>query len=304
MDAVARAGIDIFGSVMRYAEVEQYGTRYRLLRLGSCDFEFDVFSEVFSAPDPTHLDTVAEAIGDVFTGTISTQFRVSVHPPVGIPFFSPVPPDLPERDRHRRLHHEAALLAGPDATLELLADPTVTETLADGSQVMWTHVLALEKSLQERLSFLLRALPQAPFRPMVSMQGIALALQRLSQRGALTAEAQPFTLALGCYPTHLEYVLCYNGVWFYSHHTPPGTPVDAAFFTLALFRHLRIDPRHLGRLFVYGVEVDMAAYKVCEKALGLVPELLNVVPVVDLDPQSLAASFDVEAYAPCIGVAL
>ena len=303
MEALARAGIDIYGSVLRYAEVEQYGNRYRLLRLGSCDFEFDVFAEVFEAADPAHLDTVAEAIGDVFTGTASKRLRIAVHPPVGTPFFSPVAPGIGEDVLRRRLFQEAALITGA-TDLDLTADSTVTETLPDGSQVTWTHVLAMDRRIQERMASVVRVLPHAAFRPMTSMQGIALALNRLSQRRALSPDDQPFVLALGWYPTHIEYVLCYHGAWFYSHHSLPGTPVDAAFYALALFQHLRLDPKHLGRLFLYGLNVDPRPFDVFASVLQLEPESLNVVPVVDLDPRSLAASFDVESYAPCIGIAL
>ena len=68
MDVRARAGIDIYGTVLRYAEVEQRGPRYQLLRLGSCDFDFDIAEAMLQASPPEHVNLLF--LNDTFGGFI------------------------------------------------------------------------------------------------------------------------------------------------------------------------------------------------------------------------------------------
>ncbi|GIV59664.1 hypothetical protein GQ464_014175 [Rhodocaloribacter litoris] len=304
MDAQARAGIDLYGRVMRYAEVEQFNGRYRLLRLGSCDFEFEAARELFEEENPAHLDTVAEAIGDVFSGTVATELRLAVHPPVGQVFFSPCEASLPEAACRARFEREAALLGGQEpAAFHLAVDAAREQVLADET-VRWYQVLMLPRRIHTRLEKVLRVLPAPRRRSVTSMQGVAQVVNRLAQRAALTPAGRPFVLAVGWYPSHTEYCLCEGGAWQFCHHAPAGPPSDALYFALALLVRQRIEPGQVGRVFFYGVGLADGAGDLFAQVFGVTPEKLNAVPVVDLDPGSLSASFDVEAYAPCLGITL
>jgi len=82
MDVRARAGIDIYGTVLRYAEVEQRGPRYQLLRLGSCDFDFDIAEAMLQASSPEHIEALTDALNDVFEGSIAARLHVTLHPSI------------------------------------------------------------------------------------------------------------------------------------------------------------------------------------------------------------------------------
>ena len=69
MDVRARAGIDIYGTVLRYAEVEQRGPRYRLLRLGSCDFDFDIAEAVLQGNPPGFFKFLVKRAFNINTRT-------------------------------------------------------------------------------------------------------------------------------------------------------------------------------------------------------------------------------------------
>lgn len=309
MNAQARAGIEIQGGILRYAEVEQYGTRYRLLRLGSCDFEFDLADELLKGAHSDHLGVIREAIEDVFAGTVAGDLRVAVHPPNGYAFFTPLPTGMSQAQRQERLENEAGLLTLPDtgrsAPCRLTADAAYTEAIGDGAYVDWFHVLAVEERVYQRFDNILRVLPRLSYRFMHSMQGAALALHRLGQRGTLIYDADaPFTLLIGWYPSHIEYTLCYQHEWYFSHYNAAAPPDDTAYFAMALLQQLKLLPNVVGEIYLYGEDLDLGGFGVLQKLFKVEPVLLNPIPVVDMDPSSLAASFPVESYVPCLGVAL
>ena len=304
MEAHVRAGIDVQGTVLRYAEVEQYGPRYRLLRLGSCDFDFDVAHELLHAPASPHLHTIAEALADVYGGAVATSLHVALHPLCCTSFFSPMPRSVPEDDRGARLEEEVALLLGAEAaaSTRLTSDPVYTETLDDGRQVTWFHGLAVPDWLHGRFDQMLAALPFLQYRFRLSMQTAAAVLRSLDappRNGRAT-----YTLALGWYGSHVEYVLTRQGDWHFSHHTTVASPSDAAYFALALCNRLEIAPADVAHLYVYGQQMDLSTFQPLEMIFRTAPIRLNPLYAVDLDPSSLDADFDAEAYVPCIGAAL
>ena len=110
MDVRARAGIDIYGTVLRYAEVEQRGPRYQLLRLGSCDFDFDIAEAMLQASPPEHIEALTDALNDVFEGSVASRLHVTLHPPTCYSFFTALPVEAPVEERKKRLLRDAALL--------------------------------------------------------------------------------------------------------------------------------------------------------------------------------------------------
>ncbi len=307
MDVQARAGIDIYGTVLRYAEVEQHGERYRLLRLGSCDFDFDVAGAVLEAAGTEPLEALTDALTDVFEGSAATRLHVTLHPPHCYSFFTPLPADVAKDERKQRLLREASLLTRSRSPqpLRLTADPVFADTPEEGYHVEWYHVLALKERLHARFDRIFRMLPQAHYRMTLSMHAVANAIERLEQRGEHEAPRQaPFSLAIGWYPSHVEYTLCRHGRWYFSHFTDADVPDDCAYFALLLLNRLDLTPAAFDRLYLYGGHQELDAFSSLRHVFGATPELLNPMQLIDLDEHSMAASEHLEAYAPCIGVAL
>lgn len=312
MEAQARAGVSVDGSTLRYAEVEHYGAHRRLLRLGSCAFDFDVMEQVLQSKAPANLKTVGEALRDVFAGSVAAELRVALHPPSCCTFFTPLPADLPERDGRQRLKREAALLMGVKlhAPLHLQADALYAETLGDGSAVEWFHVLALPGATRTRFDGLLRDLPPKQYRFGSSMKGAAAVAARTEPPGTQKPDAgKPLVVAVGWYATHIEYALLHEGTWRFGYHTAPGSPADAVFFTVALLQRIKRKPEEVQRICVYGADVEMERFEAFRHVFGRPPERMNPLDAVEVDAGEagtppLAAQFGAEAYAPCIGLAL
>ena len=312
MESEVRASIDLHQAVLRYAEVEQYGSRHRLLRLGSCDFAFDASEEIFRADEPEYLDTMTEALGDVFAGSVASELNVLLHPPACYSFFAPVAVEVEEAQRKERLQQEASMLIQGQAEDELyLADTPLYEETLDDEQVTWFHVLGIKQAIYERISRLMKVLPQAACRPKLSMHAVAEAVAALRNRQPVpdpddepSADASGYTLSIGWYPTHIEYTLCREKEWYFSHHTPAGSPTDCAYFSVTLLNRLELLPRVVERIYLYGSEVEVSQFRLLQSIFGIEPQRLNVMHVVDLETENFTASFDAEAYAPSVGAVL
>lgn len=306
MHVQARASIDLQGTVLRYAEVERYGARYRLLRLGSCDFDFDAASELLADEAPPHLDVVADAIADVFEGSSAAHLRVALHPPAGHAFFTPLPADLAPEARRKRLEVEALLLTDAEAShaLRLGADSVYHETLDDGRTLEWYHVFAVSARTQERFEHVLRAFPRAHRRLTTSMSGVAALVAQLETVRPRPDEAPPYSLALGVYDGIVEYTLCQGVRWRFAHYAHASAPSDVVYYATALLARVGLRPRDVGRLLLYGDAPDPALTALLEAVFGREAAPIDPLAVVDLDPGSLAASFDATGYTPAVGAAL
>lgn len=310
MEALARAGIDITGNVLRYAEVEQSGREFRLLRLGSCDFDFDVAEALWQPEAHPHLPTVSEALADVFAGSGAVRYQLTVHPPGCYSFFTPLPSGISETTRKVRIQQEASLLAGVETPLRLMADPAYSDAAEGAERVDWVHVLAVPEHVYTRFEEVLRVLVEQPHprltprpRLMASMQAAAAAMEHLLHR-ALPGPDAPFALAVGWYPTHVEYTLCRGAQWYYSHFTVAGTPADAVYYGVALLQRLHLRPSQVGRVYLYGITPPAETAPILERVFSRPAERLNPLAVVDLDADSLTEDFDAVAYVPCMGAAL
>lgn len=304
MKAHARAGIDIYGRNLRYAEVERYGSRYRLLKLGSCDFEFDVVEEVLANPEATGVGAVSEALQDVFAGSIAASLHIAVHPPGCYSFFSPLPAGADTAERKGRIQQEAAILAGTDELLHLTADAVRSQQIEQGDQidtVDWVHVLAIEDLVQNRIGEIVEHLPQPRRRMMVSMHAAAATIGRMRLLDWEPSDRGPYSVAIGWYPDHVEYVVCRENRWHFSKYTDAVSPIDAAYFILEALDRFSIHPHEVEQVFLYGNDADPSSFSDLETAFELPVRRLNPLSVLDLDPDSLSPDFAAEAYVGCIG---
>ena len=308
MDGHARAGIDIYGKALRYAEIEQQGSQYHLLRLGSLDFDFDVTDAILDATAQTSLETLTDALTDVFEGSAASRLYVAVHPPACYSFFTPLPKNLESEERKNRLLSEAALLtrsASPQP-LRLTADPVFTETLEeDNRDIEWFHVLALKERLHTRFDRVFRMMPQAHYRMTLSMHAVAKAMAWVERRTEATEPTDaPFTLAIGWYPTHVEYTLCRDDHWYFSHYTEAEEPANSVYFALLLLDRLHLKTTSVRQVYLYGGHRDLDDFMLLRDVFPTAPALLEPTQHIDLHERHIAGSFSRDAYAPCIGVAL
>ncbi len=307
MGAFVRAGVDLYESTLRYAEVERNGSDFKLLKLGSCEFDFNMAQSLGEGAQPAHLETLSEALNDVFSESIATELHVVFHPSNCFSFFTPLFVDLTEEERKWRLQEEATLLttSTPPLPLHLTADVVRTETLENGRVVEWFHVLGLDERIHGQLNNILSSLPHTHYRFNLSTRGTANAIETMAQKEHMIAsEESPYSLAIGYYKTHIEYVLCQNFRWFFSHYTDTSTPTDSVYFALSLLRRLNIERAAVGQLLIYGEDIDAEVFSVLQEIFKKTPEVLNPMELVSLDRKGPGMHFTAEAYAPCIGIAM
>ncbi|MEM1096829.1 MAG: hypothetical protein AAGJ10_19700 [Bacteroidota bacterium] len=301
-----RASIALEGSVLRFAEVGPQASGYRLDRLGSCDFEANIGYDILGAENSEHLATVQEALRDIFDQAEATSLTVVVPPTIGYEVFVPVPPGTDPEDARALIHQDIALLAGSAklATLEVTTEPLHTTQVADVGRVQWYHAVATPKMLRTRFETLGEALGVETVRMLLSTRTATALVQLLHRTPEVEPPAAPYTLALGWYATHVEYIVCHGDRWHYSHHTAPGTVADAAYFAISLLKRLRIPPLAVGRLYIYGAGVDLGAFGPMARLFNTTPLSLDPLQALALDRAHLDDQFAVEAFASCIGAAL
>ena len=309
----SRAGIEVYGRAMRYAEVQgaaRGAGALQLVRLGACDFEFDVAEALLGLSGPTHLDTIATAVREIFAGSAARSLVVAVHPWNCTSFFSPLPAGMPPSARFEQLRQEAAMLS--DATVarpvRVKAQPVRIETLADGQRAHWHHVLRLSDSVHARLDHVTTPPDEhesAWAHEFVDATAAAAAVvgRRFEMEHEDSADEDPFALAIGVYGARCEVALCHGATWHFGYHAEAGALEDGAYFVAALLDRLGVGLDAVEQLFLYGDSADEDAIEGVEDLLGLRAQPLNPLDVFrparsGADPLTLAS------YTPVIGALL
>ncbi|MFW5955139.1 MAG: hypothetical protein ACOCSK_00175 [Rhodothermales bacterium] len=302
MKAVARASIHLQGRDLRYAEVEQYGARYRLLRLGGCDFDFDVTREL-REPDSARLLSVRQALRDVLAGSVASTIRFVLHPPVVRTFFAAVPSDLPKASLAIRAQQETVLLygVGPAATVdhEIAAQEALPR--GDGS-VSWQAVSVALPDVRRKLGRLANALPGTDFEVISGRVAAGHALRRF-QQVTEKEDDMGIALAIGCYGDQYECSLAAGGQWLFSHSVENMAEVDAAYFCSQVLQRRGHAINEVSRILLYG-DVSRAEAPSFARLFGLQPSLFDPLMLVNLDPATIDTDFEGTAYLPCVGGAL
>lgn len=309
LPTVMLAAVSMSGRALRYAEVERTGRRRALRRLGACDFDFAVDEAVLGRTGPSRLETVSEALREVFRGTAASSLRVAVHPPAIPGFFSPLPEALGAPQRYEQLRQEAALLAdvSPIESVRIHAIPVRTEVLAveeGAAPYRWHHVLPVPEAVHARLTLLAQALGAATYDLVDSTHATAALILDAQRAEAPDPDAaRPTTLTLGTYAGHIELAVVRDGQWMHSHHGPGGAPEDAAYFAAAFLECLGVAPAEVDRFRLYGEDADPTRYSLLAELLDAEPVLLDPLAAFDRMPLGAAPAV-LAAYVPCLGAVL
>lgn len=304
MQTEIRAGIDIYRSVLRYAEVERRGPQYRLLRLGSCTFEFDLADALLRDGQPGQHETVRQALDDVFEGSSAAQLHVVLHPPDTYAFHTPVAAQVSTVERRRMLTHQVELLVGePSEPLHITQTPLYGEQTASGERMEWFHALTLPEQAHSYLERLTDGLAARDLQLHSSMGAVARTLTRLYELDSAAPE-DGLQLGIGVYPTHFEFTLCHGAYWIYSLHAPAGPSANAAYYAVKLLDHLRYHTRDVYRIALYGELGGQHSFDLLSELMDCPVRPLNTLASLDLAPDRLGDDdAQVAAYAPCIGAA-
>ncbi|WP_022834447.1 hypothetical protein [Salisaeta longa] len=273
------AAIDLYGTAVRYAVIDQDTDPPHLLQVGVCDLPFDVVDALLTEKTAAAIPRIAEPLAERLAGISAYEVRVLVHPPHVWSFFLPISAELSVRDRKRQLLKQAALLTGTTEThrLSLTSSTVRTTTDSEGDAVMWVHVLAVRRAIEARLSQLVNALDIPRYTWQLSTAAAARAAATQELREVTHEQAlRPYALSVGQFPGHTEYALARDRQWYFSHHaTNAASPNDRAYFAVALLNRLEIPLDAIGRLFIYGLDVDPYAYAPLQTILDIEPEIMD-----------------------------
>jgi hypothetical protein len=148
-------------------------------------------------------------------------------------------------------------------------------------------------------------MPQEHYRMTLSMHAVAKAMVWVNRRRDVDElTAAPYTLAIGWYPTHVEYTLCRDDHWYFSHFTDAEEPANSVYFALLLLKRLNITTISVRQVYLYGGHRDLDDFAMLHDAFPNAPEPLDPTQHIDLRESHIEGPFSRDAYAPCIGVAL
>lgn len=297
------ASIDLAWATLRYAEAAHTPDGIRPLRLGSCDFDFDITRDLLHDEDPQHLDTVQQALADVFAGSSAQRLRIVVHPPDAHSFVTAVPADLAATERFERFQQEAALVAGasPDAPLHVTTHTIHADTPADVEPV---QVLAVPDTWHTRLETIVAHLPQAEVEWMLSTHAAVRVMARTARDDELVPSESGLSIGLviGVYPEYTELGLLRNGSWYFSHYVDVEEPVDAAYNATVLLDRLEIPRTAITQIGLYGIGASVSAFAPFETVFDVPPKPILPFEALGLDPDAVQESgFGIGTYVPCIG---
>lgn len=305
MEHPAFASIDLSWATLRYAEAAHAPSGIRPLRLGSCDFDFDITNELLTDSASEHLDVVGQALADVFTGSSAESLRVVVHPPSAHSFVTVVPSDLAGPERAQRFQQEAALMAGTSADegLHVAASTISADTHLDVEPV---QVLAVPTAWHARFETIVDRLPHDRVEWMLSTQAAARVMaQPMSHDASVDPMHAAIGLVVGAYPEYTELGLLRNGHWYYSHYVDAEEPMDAAYNAMALLDRLEIPREAVTQIGLYGLGASAGAFAPFETVFGIAPAPIQPFEALGIDPDAVQESgFGAGAYVPCIGAVL
>lgn len=307
MSESVSASMTIQADTLRYVELEREDQGYRLRRLEERDFPFSLVRVLFyDGGTDEQMQRVRAAVQEVTAETEARALRIGIHPLDGYSFFTPIPSEAPVRERQRQLLQQASLVTGTRSSEELCISSQTVRTAqdSDGEAFMWVHVLAVPQSVDDRMHDLVAGLSVDAYDWMVSSEGAARVMGRAERTGGSAQEAlRPYTLAVGQYSTHTEYVLTRNRGWYHSHYAEEAhSPENRAYFAVGFFNRTGVPLDAVGRLFLYGCDVEEADYAPFESIFGQEPEILDPFALLRGNPER--PERNACAYAPCIGAGM
>jgi len=301
------ATLTIQERTLRYAEVERLDDGPRLSRIGEQTFSFDLVGALLQKEaDEGQTRQVQEALKNMLDESEARDLRFAVHPPQSYSFFTPISSDVPVRDRQRQLLQQAALVTGVRSKKELhMTSETVRTTQdSDGEPFMWVHVLAIPDAADQRMERIVEGLPVRGYAWVPSSEAAARVTSRVERTSGSAKEAlRPYTLAVGQYATHTEYALSRNREWYHSHYSEEAHSAEnRAYFAVGFLNRVGVPLDGVGRLFVYGTDVELSAYEPFQSIFSQDPEILDPLRIVDSRVDEVPD--EPSAFAPCIGAGM
>lgn len=303
---------------MRYVEIEHSENNYRLLRLGDCDFEFDAHQVLFDDGPDAYLETIAEALSEVFQGSTAQVFRVAVHAPASRSFMSSVSGTMGESARKEQLVFEAALLDIDRDVVALRAASGIAYS-NDGNRGLRStegrdadctsaesagrrnHVSHISSTTQRRLEDVFARAGRQNLETISTSEAVARVLREVSM---LQDQPEKSVMSVGVFDNYSMYTLMRDGEWVFSHQRVETDPEDVLYFAMQMLRLGHEQLNDVGLVTLYGSGNSEHLAGVFGSVFAAPIENINPISVVDFNGSSFHKDFSHSAFTMCIGAAL
>jgi hypothetical protein len=298
MEAYLKAGVFFHDTVVRYTEIsESADGLVELKRLGSCRFDFSVI-EALTSGDRELIETLREALTEVFGDSTPVEVCAAIDPNVCITFQTSIQADASDEQMRTQVLAEMAVLADPDTPLHVSSDENGSVLSPDGVEISHLQVLAFPDKIRENLDRVLANIP-GDKHYFSAVQGAGRLLQQFV---GSDDSSSGFDVAFGQYKDHFEYAVCRSGRLEHVQHIPCENTLDGIYHGARLLRLLGSGTAELNRIFLYGEELSESVVERYDSLLGRT-ELLDPLRVVKA-AGSPKSSFDNQSFVQCVGVAL
>lgn len=302
MANATRAGIELNGAVVRYAALSGRDDALELLRLGRCDFDFDV-ADLFRSEEPgDRLDDVAGALGDVFSGLDTSHLYVALPPECGVQFFAPVDRGTPPPDRNEALHWQARRLRGASETPFKMVVSGLDGR--DEAEREWYHVLAVDRPAFERFTKVADSVG-AGLRP--RFRGTVRAGYEIGARLGRQVppeEEADVHLLVGAYERRRELTLCEDGKWIATTLAREADREEEAFYAARLLQAVDRSAGDVAGVFLYGPDADEVERGELAEIFSEERERLDPFRAINIDAGDIPEGFAHWEYVPALGVIL
>lgn len=298
MAGLITAGVEFSGSVMRYAEVEQAESRFRLLRLGNCEFEFDAFSVAYLGTQPELLTTIREALQDVFRDTASSVFRFVIPSSLQTRFTTAVPVDADVQERSGLIGFETRLFTSNREGGDVF--PAHLRS-ANRSQVQGFAVAHVDDRVAVNVHSVGSAFPAVKVEIVPSMNAASLAFRHVAHRESLPTGTY---LLVGTDNGRSDFILMHNAEPLTHSTMVSPHPEDVAYHALLTCSRFGKTCHDIQTVFMYGNADRNKGITGLRDAFGDRVRLLNPGVVVSLEPDHFELDFPIEAFVPAIGAAV
>ena len=305
MRVSATAGIEFSGTTMRYSEVEQYGAQHRLLRLGDCDFEFDVSEVLFELGTQKYLDVVTDALSEIFLGTTATRFRIAIHPQAARIFKSLRYSGADEDTIRGNVAFESALMHDEVWAEE---DRHVIEGRPQSPTSDFAHALNMESLLvseisgpvRERLQEVTSGIRDASPDVISSTEALLAVVREAASKN----DFDGYQLSIGLYPSYTEFTITRGSEWISSQIRSETERGDVAYFSLHFLELTGVMLEDDFRVRVYGSGASLGQRETLASIFLENVSVLNPISIVDLETDQFDSEFQFESFVVCLGAAL
>jgi hypothetical protein len=291
MPVQASAGIAFSDRALRYAEIQQTDRGFRLLRLGQCDFDFDLNRTLTDPGSSAERAVVADAVREALGASSSRRIRAALHPPLCRSFFSA----HDEGDPVPAVTLEASLLG-------FVSEPAEGGIGADAAgrsgDAELLHVTSMRPAVLDNLGSILADL-EADDAQAVSALRASAEVVRL---GGKKLEPSQCILAVGQFDHLLEVSLVDDRGWRFAAHNRGLPSVDDAVHQItAMFKTLGRPLSQVVQVLTFGSQPP--AETVANLFRGKTRKL-NPLVLLDLDRDSLDPEYSAAEFVPAVGAAL